>query len=408
MGAASVVVALILGQDRLQMSLAEDQHPVGDLRPGCEHEPFRISVRARAPGRDLHRLDTGAGQDRVKRRGELPGPITDQEPEVRGAITQIHQEVADLLGCPHPIGIGGYPQDVHVTATDLHDEQAIQAMEGRRAVHVDEVGGEHRRCLGVQELQPGRVGPAFRRRGNLQGLEDPADRRCADPVAELAGFGHRIGEGMIRRILAAAGLGPAPRRASPTWRQFLATQASGILACDFLHVDTVLLERVYVLFVMEIQTRAVHILGVTAYPTGAWTAQQARNLLMDLGERASSFKFLLRDRDSKFTAVFDEVFAGNGTRIIKTPVRSPRANSFAERFVGTLRRECPDHVLILGKQHLRTVLAEFARHYNGHRPHQALHQNPPLHQSGRAIDMTARIERRQVIDGLISEYRRAA
>jgi putative transposase len=225
---------------------------------------------------------------------------------------------------------------------------------------------------------------------------------------ELAGLGHRIGEGTIRRILAAAGLGPAPRRASPTWRQFLATQASGILACDFLHVDTVLLERVYVLFVMEIQTRAVHILGVTAYPTGAWTAQQARNLLMDLGERASSFKFLLRDRDSKFTAVFDEVFAGNGTRIIKTPVRSPRANSFAERFVGTLRRECLDHVLILGKQHLRTVLAEFARHYNGHRPHQALHQNPPLHQSGRAIDMTARIERRQVIDGLISEYRRAA
>ena len=173
-------------------------------------------------------------------------------------------------------------------------------------------------------------------------------------------------------------------------------------------VDTILLERVYVLFVMEIQTRAVHILGVTAYPTGAWTAQQARNLLMDLGERASSFKFLLRDRDSKFTAVFDEVFAGNGARIIKTPVRSPRANSFAERFVGTLRRECPDHVLILGKQHLRTVLAEFARHYNGHRPHQALHQNPPLHQSGRAIDMTARIERRQVIAGLISEYRRAA
>ena len=135
----------------------------------------------------------------------------------------------------------------------------------------------------------------------------------------------------------------------------------------------------YVLFVMEIQTRTVRILGVTGHPSGAWTAQQARNLFRDLGERASCFKFLLRDRDSKFTAAFDEVFAGNGMRVIKTPVQSPRANSFATRFVGTLRRECLDHLLILGRQHLRKVLAEFARHYNGHRPHQALHQRPPKH-----------------------------
>jgi hypothetical protein len=159
---------------------------------------------------------------------------------------------------------------------------------------------------------------------------------------------------------------------------------------------------------MEVQTRAVHIVGVTAHPTGAWTAQQARNLLMDLGERAGQFRFLIRDRDAKFTTAFDEVFAGNGTRVIKTPVRSPRANSYAERFVGTLRRECLDHVLVLGEGHLRKVLAEYARHYNGHRPHLGLQQEPPLRQPGRVVDITARIERRSVVGGLISEYRRAA
>jgi transposase InsO family protein len=157
----------------------------------------------------------------------------------------------------------------------------------------------------------------------------------------------------------------------------------------------------------QIETRAVHILGVTAHPAGAWAVQQARNLLMDLGERAGGFKFLIRDRDSKFTTAFDDVFSGNDMRVIKAPVRSPQANAFAERLVGTLRRECLDHMLILGEGHLRKVLAEFARHYNGHRPHQGLQQQAPL-QPGRAVDITARVERRQVLGGLISEYRRAA
>jgi len=225
---------------------------------------------------------------------------------------------------------------------------------------------------------------------------------------ELLGLGHRIGAGTIRRILAAAGLSPAPRRVSPTWRQFLASQAPGILSCDFLHADTVLLRRLYILFVMEIKTRRVHILGITANPTGAWTAQQARNLLIDLGERADHFRFPIRDRDSKFTPAFDEVFTGNGTRTIKAPVRSPQANSFAERYVGTLRRECLDHLPIHGEQHLRRILAEYTQHYNDHRPHQARGQRPPLHETGQPIDLTTRIKRRQTVQGLISEYRRTA
>jgi putative transposase len=140
--------------------------------------------------------------------------------------------------------------------------------------------------------------------------------------------------------------GPGAPPKSPTWRQFLTAQASGLPACDFARVDTVSLKRLYVFFVVEIQARRVHILGVTANPTGAWVAQQARNLLMELGERAGQFAFLIRDRDGKLSRVFDEVFTSSGMRVIKTPPRSPRANSHAERFVGTLRRECLDHLLL--------------------------------------------------------------
>ena len=129
---------------------------------------------------------------------------------------------------------------------------------------------------------------------------------------------------------------------------------------------------------------------------------------MDFGERATRFRFLIRDRDSKFTAAFDQVLAGNSTRIIKSPVRSPRSNSFAERYVGTLRRECLDHLLIYGGQHLRKILAQYARHYNGHRPHQALGQRPPLYGHAQPVDITAQIKRTRAVGGLISEYRRSA
>ncbi|GAA1287731.1 integrase [Planotetraspora silvatica] len=181
-----------------------------------------------------------------------------------------------------------------------------------------------------------------------------------------------------------------------------------MLACDFLHVDTVFLTRLYVFFVMEIETRRIHVLGVTANPTGAWTAQQARNLLLDLGERVDQFRFLIKDRDGKFSKVFDEMFTSSGVRIIKTPPRSPRANCYAERFVGTLRRECLDHLLIYGRRHLRRVLAEYEQHYNTHRAHQSRDQRPPLHDPDQPIDLTAVIKRRTTVAGLIHEYRRAA
>jgi transposase len=161
---------------------------------------------------------------------------------------------------------------------------------------------------------------------------------------ELAGAGVRVSPSTVRGILKRAGLDPAPRRNGPSWGQFLKAQAEGIIACELFHVDTVFGKRIYVLFFIEHATRVVHIAGATANPTGAWMAQQARNLVMDMGDRAEQVRFLIRDRDAKFTRVFDEVFTSLGARVIRTPVRAPRANAIAERWVGTVRRECTDRL----------------------------------------------------------------
>jgi transposase InsO family protein len=194
---------------------------------------------------------------------------------------------------------------------------------------------------------------------------------------ELVGLGHQIAASTIWTILKKAGLDPAPRRPGPTWRQFLAAQAQTILGIDFAHVDTVLLRRLYILVQIEHDRRRVHLAGITAHPSGAWVTQQALNLLIDLGDRAAQFRFLIRDRDSKFTAAFDAVFVGAGIVVIRTPIRAPRANAIAERFIGTLRRECLDHMLITGRRHLAAVLREYREHYNTHRPHRSLDQHPP-------------------------------
>jgi putative transposase len=169
------------------------------------------------------------------------------------------------------------------------------------------------------------------------------------------------------------------------------------------------LQRLYVLFVLEVATRRVHLLGVTSHPVGDWVTQQARNLLMELQDRVGRFRFLLRDRDTKFTAAFDAVFTAEGIQVLRTPVRAPRANAYAERWVGTVRRELLDRMLILGCRQLRSVLAEYVDHYNGHRPHRALGQAPPLGPGESAVAVPAgRVVRRDRLGGLIHEYAQVA
>jgi hypothetical protein len=234
---------------------------------------------------------------------------------------------------------------------------------------------------------------------------------CRRVQGELAGLGYRLAPSTIWVILTKAGLGPVPRRAGPTWTEFLTAQAKGILACDFLHVDTIGLTRIYVLFLMEVATRRVHLLGATTKPTGQWVAQQARNLIAELGERTPRFRFLIRDRDAKYTGMFDAVFHADGIQVLLTPAQAPRANAFAERWVRTVRRECLDRVLIYNTRHLLAVLGAYLAYYNGHRAHQGRGQRPPDRDTLPApvADLSAvRVRRRKVLHGLINEYEQAA
>jgi putative transposase len=230
---------------------------------------------------------------------------------------------------------------------------------------------------------------------------------------ELARLGYQIAPSTVWQILHAAGIDPAPQRSGPTWQQFLSAQAHGIIAADFLHLDTISLQRLYALVFIEHGTRRVHLAGVTAHPTAEWTVQQARNLAMTLGFRMDSLRFLIRDRDAKYTRSFDAVFAAEDVEVLLSPPRVPRANAICERVVGTLRRELLDRILILNETHARGVLTEYIAHDNRHRPHQSRQQLPPQTTkpptAATVADLEAhRVRRHPVLGGLINEYGRAA
>jgi putative transposase len=228
---------------------------------------------------------------------------------------------------------------------------------------------------------------------------------------ELLRLGVQVSASVIRTTLRRHGLDPVPRRTTTTWRAFLDQQAAGILACDFFVVETISLRRLYVLFFIELDTRRVHLAGVTANPNSGWVTQQARNLLLVLGERGRRLRFVLRDRDAKFTRSFDDVFRAEGAEMLVTPVQAPNANAYAERWIRTGRAECLDWLLIVGRGHLEQVLRVYVQHYNRHRPHRALQLEAPDRPARLPVvgeGQEGGVLRRDLLGGLLHEYRRAA
>ena len=230
---------------------------------------------------------------------------------------------------------------------------------------------------------------------------------CVRIQGELRKLGIGVGATTIRTLLRRQGLGPAPRRTGPSWAEFLRAQAQGALACDFFTVETVWLRTLHVLFWIEHGSRRVHLAGVTANPDCAWMTQQARNLAID--ERLENVRFLIHDRDAKFCGPFDSIVRSEGVRVVETPFRAPRANAVAERWVRTVRGECLDHVLIVGRRHLERALRVYVAHYNAERPHRSLALATPAGQPPAARGSPpGAVLRRDLLAGLIHEYAAAA
>jgi len=274
----------------------------------------------------------------------------------------------------------------------------------------------HRRLVAKRWTYPGRVGrPPIGseiRELVLRLARENQQWGYQRIAGELRGLGVAVSATTVRKLLREAGLGPAGERAGLSWREFLRTQAHSMIAVDFFTVETVWLQRLYVLFFIELGSRRVHLAGCTTNPGGSWVAQQARQLAWTLSERSTPLRFLIRDRDSKFTRDFDTVFQSEGIETIRTPVRAPKANAVAERFVRTVRGECLDWLLIVNRQHLERVLRVFVQHYNGHRPHRSLNFAPPDPQQPTLRLVTSprpgHVERRDRLGGLIHEYSLAA
>jgi transposase InsO family protein len=231
-------------------------------------------------------------------------------------------------------------------------------------------------------------------------------------VGELRNLGISVSATSVRTILLRHGLPPAPKRNELSWRQFLRQHAATTLACDFFTVETAWLRRIYVLFFISLERRRVGFVACTPNPSGAWTAQQARNLLMALDDRERPFRFLIHDRDAKFGGGFDHVFVGEGLTVIHTPIQAPNANAHAERWIGSVRRECLDRLLIFSRRQLEHVLRVYTSHYNQHRPHRTLALHPPEQAEGRPQPVRAppmaQLNRRDLLGGLIHEYEHAA